>query len=167
MHKTHFNNKNKSFDTSSIDLTLKNLKQRNFSKLVIIRSTVPVGYTAKKQKEYPMFEIAFFPEFLREGKALYDCKNPSRIICGSLSNKAKTFIKLLQENSEKKNIPVKITYLKGLLEKRNRVPGDLLILRSKFVVTRDDFNIQKGQNLEKVANEIEISLNLAGASPKK
>jgi len=65
------------------------------------------------------------------------------------------------------NIPVKITYLKGLLEKRNRVPGDLLILRSKFVVTRDDFNIQKGQNLEKVANEIEISLNLAGASPKK
>ena len=58
------------------------------------------------------------------------------------------------------DIPVKLTYLKGLLEKRNRTPGDLLILRSKFKVKRDDFNIQKGKNLEKVANEIEISLNL-------
>jgi polyisoprenoid-binding protein YceI len=65
------------------------------------------------------------------------------------------------------DIPVKITYLKDLLIKRNRTPGDLLILRSKFVVQRDDFDIQKGQSLDKVANEIEISLNLAGAAPKK
>jgi polyisoprenoid-binding protein YceI len=65
------------------------------------------------------------------------------------------------------NIPIKITYLKDLLIKRNRTPGDLLIIRSKFIVTRDDFNIQKGQNLEKVANNIEISLNLAGAAPAK
>ncbi len=63
------------------------------------------------------------------------------------------------------DVPVKLTYLKGLLEKRNRVPGDLLILRAKFIVKRDDFNIQKGKNLEKVANDIEISLNLAGAAP--
>ncbi|MEJ6622188.1 MAG: YceI family protein [Opitutae bacterium] len=65
------------------------------------------------------------------------------------------------------NIPVKITYLKDLLIKRNRTPGDLLILRSKFIVKRDDFDIQKGESLEKVANNIEISLNLAGAAPKK
>ena len=65
------------------------------------------------------------------------------------------------------NIPIKITYLKDLLIKRNRTPGDLLIIRSKFIVTRDDFNIQKGPNLEKVANNIEISLNLAGAAPAK
>ena len=65
------------------------------------------------------------------------------------------------------NIPIKITYLKDLLIKRNRTPGDLLILRSKFIVKRDNFDIQKGQNLEKVANNIEISLNLASAAPKK
>ena len=65
------------------------------------------------------------------------------------------------------DVPVKLTYLKGLLEKRNRVPGDLLILRSKFIVKRSDFNIQRGQNLEKVANDIEISLNLAGSAPNK
>ena len=62
-------------------------------------------------------------------------------------------------------IPVKITFLKGMLEKRNRVKGDLLIIRSKFSVNRDDFNIQTGQKLEKVANEILISLNVAGAHP--
>jgi len=62
-------------------------------------------------------------------------------------------------------VPVKLTYLKGMLEKRNRVKGDLLVIRSKFSVKRDDFNIQAGQNLEKVANEIEISLNVAGAAP--
>ena len=62
-------------------------------------------------------------------------------------------------------VPVKITYLKDMLEKRNRVKGDLLVIRSKFSVKRDDFNIQAGQNLEKVANEIEISLNVAGAAP--
>ena len=62
-------------------------------------------------------------------------------------------------------IPVKITYLKGMLVKRNRVEGDLLVIRSKFSVKRDDFNIQAGNNLEKVANQIEISLNVAGAHP--
>jgi polyisoprenoid-binding protein YceI len=62
-------------------------------------------------------------------------------------------------------IPVKITFLKGMLVKRNRVEGDLLVIRSKFTVKRDDFNIQAGNNLEKVANQIEISLNVAGAHP--
>ena len=62
-------------------------------------------------------------------------------------------------------VPVKLTYLKGMLEKRNRVKGDLLVIRSKFSVKRDDFNIQAGQKLEKVANEIELSLNVAGAAP--
>ena len=65
------------------------------------------------------------------------------------------------------NVPVKLTFLKDMLIKRNRVPGDLLILRSKFTVKRDDFDIQKGQKLDKVANEIEISVNLAGAAPSK
>lgn len=64
-------------------------------------------------------------------------------------------------------VSVKISFLKGMLEKRNRVPGDLLVVRSKFVVKRDDFNIQKGKNLDKVANDIEIILNLAGSAPSK
>jgi len=65
------------------------------------------------------------------------------------------------------SIPVKISYLEGLLEKRNRVPGDLLVVRSKFKVKRDDFDIQKGEHLEKVSNDIEIILNLAGSAPSQ
>jgi polyisoprenoid-binding protein YceI len=63
--------------------------------------------------------------------------------------------------------PIKLTFLKGMLEKRNRVPGDLLVIRSKFVVKRDAFGIRPGEKLEKVSNEIEISLNVAGAAPAK
>jgi len=65
------------------------------------------------------------------------------------------------------SIPVKISYLEGLLEKRNRVPGDLLVVRSKFSVKRDDFEIQKGEHLDKVSNDIEIILNLAGSAPSQ
>lgn len=63
----------------------------------------------------------------------------------------------------KMNIPVELTYLEGMLEKRNRVPGDLLVVRSRFKVKRDDFGIKPGEYLDKVANDIEISINLAGA----
>ena len=62
-------------------------------------------------------------------------------------------------------VPVELTYLEGLLEKRNKTPGDLLVVRSKFKVKRDDFGIKPGEYLDKVANEIEISINLAGACP--
>ena len=65
----------------------------------------------------------------------------------------------------KMNIPVEITYLEGMLEKRNRIPGDLLVVRSKFKVKRNDFGIKPGEYLDKVANEIGISINLAGACP--
>jgi len=65
----------------------------------------------------------------------------------------------------KMEIPVELTYLPNLLAKRNKVAGDLLIVRSKFVVKRDDFGIRPGEYLDKVANKIEISINLAGACP--
>jgi len=67
----------------------------------------------------------------------------------------------------KMSVPVELTYLEGMLEKRNKVAGDLLVVRSKFLVKRDDFGIKPGEYLDKVANDIEISINLAGACPIK
>ena len=67
----------------------------------------------------------------------------------------------------KMSVPVELTYLKDMLEKRNKVAGDLLVVRSKFQVKRDDFGIKPGEYLDKVANDIEISINLAGACPVK
>jgi len=68
--------------------------------------------------------------------------------------------------TKKITVPVTLTYLKGMLAKRNRVPGDLLVLRSDFTIKRSDYNIKPGDNEEKVSDEIEIKLRVAGAAPQ-
>ncbi len=106
---TSFKKEIKSFDTSSVNKVLSKLEQKNFLKLVAIRSTVPIGFTKQMQKKYPQFDIAFFPEFLRENNSLRDCLYPTRIICGSKSKNAKNFTKSLMESAIKKNINYIIT----------------------------------------------------------
>ena len=106
---TNFNSKTKTFNTYTIESILFDLQQKKFSNLVIIRSTLPIGFTERIKKKYPNFELAFFPEFLREGEALKDSLYPTRIICGSKSRSAKNFLKILQKSSIKKNINTLIT----------------------------------------------------------
>jgi UDPglucose 6-dehydrogenase len=106
---TNFDPKKNSFNTSSIDLTLKRIKSLNLKCGVVIRSTIPIGYTNSINKKYKNLDIAFFPEFLREGKALHDNLYPSRIICGSKSKKAKKFLNLLLESTLKKSVQSIIT----------------------------------------------------------
>lgn len=106
---TNFDSKTKSFDTSSIEDSLKKLSKKNYNNLVIIRSTIPIGFTKKMQRKYREMDIAFFPEFLREGCALEDNLYPSRIVCGSKSNRAKKFLNVLKSCAKKKNIPSLIT----------------------------------------------------------
>jgi polyisoprenoid-binding protein YceI len=67
--------------------------------------------------------------------------------------------------TKKVNVPVRLTYLKGLLIKRNRVPGDLLVLRSDFTIKRSDYGINAGNKEEKVSDKIELKLRVAGAAP--
>ena len=67
--------------------------------------------------------------------------------------------------TKKVSVPVRLTYLKGMLIKRNRVPGDLLVLRSDFTIKRSDYGINAGNNEEKVSDEIELKLRVAGAAP--
>lgn len=68
--------------------------------------------------------------------------------------------------TKKVSVPVRLTYLKGMLIKRNRVPGDLLVLRSDFTIKRSDYGINAGNNEEKVSDEIELKLRVAGAAPE-
>ena len=96
------------FDTSSIELTLENLNEKHFKNQVIIRSTIPIGFTKKALSKYKNFDIAFFPEFLREGTALYDSLHPSRIICGSQSSNARYFANMLNEVSSKGSTPIQV-----------------------------------------------------------
>ena len=146
---TNYDESTNQFDTGSIYAVAKAAIQNNPKITIIIKSTIPIGFTNQLRKDLNYEDILFSPEFLREGKALYDNLYPSRIIVGSKNDKAKTFAALLKQGAIKNNIDI-LFMDSNESEAVKLFANTYLAMRVSYFNELDNFAIEKDLNTKDI-----------------
>ena len=152
---TNYDEKTNCFNTNSVETTIKNALSKNPNITIIIRSTIPVGFTDQMIERYQTNEIYFVPEFLREGKALNDSLNPSRIIIGGSGNKFKLIELIFRDGAKKKDVVV-LNISAAEAESSKLFSNTYLAMRVAFFNELDSFAKTKDLITKNIINSLSL-----------